>query len=52
MYAITSNSTACPGEGVVNRFNELISPVPYYDAVVTGQSHTSTISLRRKPLIG
>ena len=39
------NSTACPGNFVVDRFNELLNPTSYYEANVISQSHTGTISL-------
>ena len=39
------NSTACPGNYIINRFQELLSPVPYYYGTVTGQSHSGTITL-------
>ena len=39
------NSTACPGQGVVDLFDELLSPTPPYEGLVTAQSHTGTIEI-------
>lgn len=39
------NATACPGNYIINRFDELLSPVPFYYGQVTGQSHTGTITI-------
>jgi hypothetical protein len=39
------SATACPGQGVVDRFDELLSPVAPYGGEITGQSHTDPIDV-------
>ena len=41
-----NTSTACPGNFIMNRFSELLSPVPFYYGEISGQSHTETIQMQ------
>ena len=40
-----NNSTVCPGNFIMNRFSELLSPVSYYSAQIDGISHTEPIQI-------
>jgi hypothetical protein len=39
------NATACPGDFIMDRFDELLSPVPPYSGLVVEQSHVDMIEL-------